>query len=670
MESATRPPQASHHNTPAEPMRLVLVLSGAVALGAFEAGVVNELLRAVGAGAPLTVDVIAGASAGSLVGSAAAKCLVSGAPFEHIFPRWGEYTLQQLASGYESIEEAQRKQKMPDRGILSSRAVQRIVEENIVADPVQRGFQPAFPAPRLCLTMTVTNLDGLPPVTGLNPETRFGESVTFRFTPPDPHRVDQSPYPPALWRRVGRVAQASASFPGAFDPISVPWAERIWIPGQLEEMWENDLLLERLDQADPGIQPKMLYNDGGILDNQPVERAIANLQLVTGGPDEPGIETLVYDPRRCVLLIEPEPATSTPDAIRAESGRSWLDLFTKSIYLWTSAASSFLGRPQVHSNNLKLGRLFRFLAELGRHITVERYIPTIDETVDKFAGSHPELDVLRRAGRALGRERQPPGLIDADLFGQAVRQFYQWLVSDQFERDMQWLDRLPPGRVREAHEEVLGAVIELREAYLGLSRIDPLAPEAHQELLEEIHVSLAISLGLTQPWVGLCEITPEDPRLLLGEELRNFGGFFSAEFLRHDYAVGRWYAYLWLKEAIPEYTMDDPPVKPPLPEGGLNWRHLWQNRVPLWRMAGRLVAVILEAVGLNYVGGGQLVVKLLGWSLLLSVLHGFVMLVGAWFGWITFPAEYQRIRFWLLIATSLFPLTIGFFLGLAVRRRR
>ncbi|MFZ5826900.1 MAG: patatin-like phospholipase family protein [Bacillota bacterium] len=653
-----------------EPMRLVLVLSGAVALGSFEAGVVYELLRAVKAGAPLTVDVIAGASAGSLVGAVAAKSLVSGVPFEHTFPRWGEYTLEHLARGYESTDQAEREQKNLDRGILSTRAVRRIVEENLVADPVQRDFQPTYPASRLCLTMTVTNLDGLPPIHGLNLENRFAESVTFRFTPPDPHRLKESPYPPAVWRRVGQVAQASAAFPGAFDPITLPWAERIWIPGQLEEIWENDLLLERLHQTDPDIQRRMLYNDGGILDNQPAERAIADLPWVTGGPDEPGLESLVYDPKRCVLFIEPEPPASSPEAIRAERRRTWFDLTTRSASLFMTASSPQIGRPRVHTSNLKLNRLFRFLAELGRHIAAERYIPTVDEATDQFTRRHPDLDLLRRAGSTLGHPEEPPGLIDSALFGQAVHGFYQWLASDRFEQDMDWLERLPPGRVREAHEQVREAVLALRESYVGLQSIDPLAPTAHQDLLEEIHVSLSISLGLTQPWVGLCEITPEDPRILRGEELYNFGGFFSSEFLRHDYEVGRWYAHLWLTEAVPEYAVTEPPTKPPVPDGGLNWRHLWRNRGPLWRMTGRFIAVMLEAVGLPYSVGGQMVVTLLGWSLLLSVLHGFLMLVGAWFGWITFPVEYQRFRFWLLMATSLFPLTIGFVLGLTIRRRR
>lgn len=657
------------HESRTQPMRLSLVLSGAVALGTFEAGVVFELMRAVQRGAPLTIDVIAGASAGSLVSAVTAKSLVSGAPFEYVLPRWGDYTLQHLTAGYETVDEARRAGKPLDRGILSTRAVKQILEQNLVSEPVERPFQPAYPAPRLCLTMTLTNIDGLPLIGGVGHDSRFTEAVTFRFTPPDPEHLAQSPYPPAVWQRVARIAQASGMFPGAFDPLHIPWAERLWIPNRLEEIWEHDSVLERLHRADPRIQPRMLYNDGGILDNQPAERAIADLPLVTGGTGEPGLESLVYDPRRCMLFIEPEPPVSTPDELQSGANRTWFDLFNRSFHLWTVASSPYIGRPRVHTTNTKLDRLFRFLAELGRHITVNRQGPAVGDAVEQFLRANPELDVLRRAGERLGPQQEQLGLINPALFKEAVHVFYQWLASDRYERDLEWVEGLPPGRIRQAHQTVLTALQELRGAYTGLWGLDPRSPDSHQALLEEIHVSLANSLGLTQPWVGLCQITPDDPDILRGDMLYNFGGFFSAEFLRHDYEVGRHYAYLWLKEAIPEYEAEEAPRLPTTPHSGLNWRHLWQNRVPLWRIAGRTLAAVLEAAGLNYAGGGLLLTRVLGWSLLLAIVHGFAMLVGAWFGWITFPAEYQRFRFWVLLGTSLFPLVIGIFLGLAFRRK-
>jgi hypothetical protein len=85
-------------------------------------------------------------------------------------------------------------------------------------------------------------------------------------------------------------------------------------------------------------------------------------------------------------------------------------------------------------------------------------------------------------------------------------------------------------------------------------------------------------------------------------------------------------------------------------------------------MAGRVVAVVLEMAGFSYGGDGQLLVRLLSWSLAFSAVHGLALLTAAWLGWITFPPQYQQFRLWVLLGASLFPLTVGVALGLRVRR--
>ncbi len=652
-----------------EPLKITLVLSGAVALGSFEAGVIYELLRAVEAGAPLTVDVIAGASAGSLVGAMTAKCLVMGVPYQHVLPRWTEFTLQELTSHYETPEEARLRGKPPDKGILSSQAVRDILDQYLVRDLVDRSFQPSFPAPRLVLVTTLTNLDGIPSPVSDDGEFRFSEAVYFRFAPPDPHRLAQSPYPPALWRRVALVGRASSAFPGAFDPEYVPWVDRLQIPGLLEEFWENDPLLEELHAMDPSLQPHMRYADGGILDEQPVERAIAALPLVTGGRGEAGVETLVYDPRRCILFIEPDPPATALDALRTGTRQTWFHTFTRAIRLWTLSASPHGSERRVLAMNRRQEKLFHFLADLARQMREEGLVSTVQTALWAFRATHPDVGGAQPFRYTAGTVGEAPGLLNPELFRQAIHAFYQWLTDDRrFLRDLQWLERRPAGRVRDVHQPVVAALLDLREAYRALKGVDPTAPERHQEVLEEVHASLAQSLGLSQPWVALHEITPEDPRQMLkGEEIVHFGGFFSKEFLQHDFEVGRYYAHLWLQEAVPDALPTDPPAKPPETEDGLNWRLLWQNRLPLMRMVGRITGALLETAGLKYAGGGQLLVRLLGWSLVLSLVHTILLIISAWFGWLTFPPQYQEFRFWVLLASSLFPLVIGIFIGLTLR---
>lgn len=649
-----------------EPAKIALVLSGAVALGTFEAGVVYEILSAISRGEPLTVDIIAGSSAGSLVGAMVAKALVAGVPFEHVLPKWKEFTLQELTLQYETPEQAKTRGKPIDKGILSSESVRRILEENLVEDPVNRGFQPRYPAPRVLLTVTLTNLDGLPGTGTPDDEHRFAEAVIFRFSPPNPNRLDLSPYPPALWRRVAEVCRASSAFPGAFDPGPVPWMNRINIPGLLEEIWENEALLEKLHREDPTVQPKMRYADGGILDEQPVERAISMLPMVTGGNGEVGVESLVYDPRRCLLFIEPDPPATSLDALKAGTQQSWWATSTRAIRLWTLSASPHTSQRRALTVNRRQERLFSFLAGLARRMREERQTMSVNQALHQFSLIDKGFRVRRMPGAGL---TDAPGLVDPGLYKQAIHELYRWLIDDQrFYHDRSWLDKLPPGRFRNAHNSLWAALIELREAYIALEGVDPTSPGRFQTVLEEVHGSLAESLGLAQPWVALHEITPDNPKKTLkGEELIHFGGFFSRAFLEHDYEVGRYYAHLWLKEALPGYSTPNEPQQPPITQDGLDWRLIWQNRVPLWRMAGRIMGVALEAIGLPYEGSAQVIVRLLGWSLLLSLLHGVALLVAAWLGWIVFPPQYERFRFWVLVGTSIFPLAVGLVIGIAFR---
>jgi predicted acylesterase/phospholipase RssA len=653
---------------PQDSLKIALVLSGAVALGSFEAGVVSELLSAIGRGVPLTLDILAGSSAGSLVAAMAAKSLVMGAPFDYVLEKWTEFTLQELTAAYETEEEARSRRKPLDNGILSSEAVRRILEEYLVADAVDRSFQPAYPAPRVVLGATLTNLDGLPG-TGLpGDETRFGEAVTFRFTPPDPHHLDESPYPPAVWHRIALIGRAGSGFPGAFDPERIPWAERLQIPGLLEEEWENSALLEQLNRQDPSLQPQMRYADGGILDEQPLERAVSMLPWVTGGKGEAGPETLVYDPRRCLLFIEPDPPATSMDGLKAGTRQSWFATTTRAVKLWSLSASPLTSQKRVANSNRRVERLMAFLANLGRRMREERRLPSVPGALQQFRTAFPEMSHLEQY-LATDDFPETPGQIDPDRFSEAVQTFYDWLADgERFQRDLDWLDHLPPGRARDAHNSVRAQLLELREAYLSLRGVDPTAPGRYQAVLQEVHVSLARSLGLSTPWIALHQITPEDPKQMLqGEEIIHFGGFFSKKFLRHDFEVGRYYAHLWLTQAVPGYQSPTPPQKPPVTADGLHFGLFWQNRGPLWRMTGRVAAALLEAAGLAYGGAGQLLVRLLGWTLLLSAVHGLLLLIGAWVGWIRFAPEYQRFRFWILMGSSLFPLAFGLFLGLALR---
>jgi hypothetical protein len=643
-----------------EPIRVSLVLSGAVALGSFEAGVVCELLEAVSAGAPVTIDVIAGSSAGSLVGAQAAKSLVMGVPFRPMLRRWTEVTLHELTVNYEAPDQAELRRKPIDAGILSTEAVREILVEHLVSDPVSRTFQPAHPAGRVVLLMTLTNLDGLPGSGQDGDEVRFSDAVTFTFRVPVPYDLKRTSYPPAIWERVALCGLASSAFPGAFDPQYVPWRDRLRVAGLVTEEWENDHLLSRLDQAEPEVQPRMRYCDGGIMDEQPIDRAIAALVRVTDPGGSNGPERLVYDPRRVFLLIEPDPPVTSLEAVKAGLQATWLATFSRAIRLWSLSSAPHSSQWRLRSANARQVRLLEFLADLATQMREER--ARVAEVAAAAAAAFLELNDPNAA------QHGAPGLIAPESFADAIRSFYLWLEDDsRFLTDMEWLDRRSAVRFGGPHREVRGALLRLRAAFVALYGLDPEAPRYYQEVLAEVHLNLAESLGLTQPWVLLHTITPEDPKTLLrGEEAIHFGGFFDQRFLEHDFQAGRYYARAWLQDSVPSWQPDDEVTTPqPSPEG-ITWGTLWRNRRPLRRMAGRSVQALLEAAGLRMGGAGQLLVRLAGWSFLLAALHAILVTGAVLSGWIELPSDIQGGRFWVLLASSLFPLLLGLLIGLLI----
>lgn len=584
---APSPPTPAAGDTPAgEPLRLALVLSGAVALGSFEAGVVHELLTAVAAGAPVTVDLIAGSSAGGLIGAITARSLVMGSPFARALSSWTGVTLHRLTAQYQRPQDGAAAGQWPDVALLSTAHMRRMAAAYLIRGARGgRPLRPRYPAPRLALLATLTNLDGLPGTGIAGDEYRYAEAVTFTFSrrPPDDPELQ------AAWSRVARVVVAGASFPGAFDPAAIDWEQRLRAPGPVAEHWENDPLLADLNRRHPGLQARMRFADGGIMDNQPLERAMGSLIRVTGGPGEAGPEALVFDPRRCFIFVEPDPPVTALEEVRGAQ----MGLFTamgRALRLLNIASSPYVSRRRVLADNGRIVRLLEFLAVLGQRMR-EGFRPgsaaaAAAAVARLFAAAGAEAGV--EPHRAAGDE---PGAIPPAEFLPAVRAFYRWLAdAERSEADLSYMERIGARRLAQEQAPMGQALRQLRAAYLGLAGLDPADPGRYQRILEEAHATLALSLGLNRPWVLLSYIAPADPRLLLrGEEANHFGGFFSRDFLRHDFAVGRHYARQWLAAVLPAWL---PPgaVPPPRPApDGITWRTIVDNLGPLQRMTGRLI---------------------------------------------------------------------------------
>lgn len=639
-----------------EPIRVGVVLSGAVALGSFEAGVMHELLSAVDQGAPLTFDLVAGSSVGAVIGAVAARSLVTGATYRSGLRKWTDITLELLTSYYERPAQARRRDKWPDVALLSTEVLRKTARHYLVHRTDGEPLRQRFPAPRLTLLATLTNLDGLPGTTQPGDEYRYSEAVTFTFLSGTPSGQAAAAFDPVVWERVTEVVLAGAAFPGAFDPVPVDWQRRLQVPGQVQEEWENRRLLEELARMYPGLQARMRYGDGGLLDNQPLERAIGALPRIVGEPGEAGPEALIYDPRRCLIFVEPDPPVTVLDQISAGQPLGLLTTMSRALRLWSLSASPYLSRKRLMTLNLRLERLMEFLALLGQRMRdgfrPAQQVDWLSQVLQAFPGDGDLSLTIPE-----DEEGVEPGLIEASIYTTAVHHFYRWLAdTERSEADLTFMERFGATDLAEQQVSVHRILRMLRQTYLDLWNLEPSDPGRYQRLLEEAHISLALNLGLNRPWILLSYIAPENPQLMLrGEEAIHFGGFFSREFLEHDYEVGRFFARRWLIQTVPEFL---PPggVTPPEPSrDGITWAVLVDNLGPLRRIFGRLVT------GAGWGGGGR--GKVLTW-ILGSILATSGASAGLWIvawpvRWLTGKPDLVEAQPMLAAGGAIFPLALA-----------
>lgn len=609
------------------PLKVALVLSGAVALGSYEAGVAAELLAAIALGAPITLDLVAGSSAGALIAASVVKTLVAGYS-PAALERWSTFDLDLLTSRYETARQAEHRGKPLDEGLLSSEVIRRLCSQFVRQSLRDPAFRPHHPAPAVGLVVTLTNLDGLPgPGTPTDPG-RYGEAVTFTFSPADTAQPSRNRWDRRVWERIALVARASAAFPGAFDPENVPYAGRL-DTAQVQERWVNGRLLDRLAEERPGLQEQMLYADGGIWDNRPLDRAMEALPLLTPS-EETG--TLIFDARRCFLLVEPEAPLGgfhsplLPRTLPAAVARS--------IQLVESSLTMDAASHRTLAANARLLTLWRFLAGLARRLD--------------GGGPPPHAELLTAPVPP-----HFPGAIDA---------FYTWLISPRFEPDTAWL-RGCGDPFRSDRHALLAALGCLRSAYSELAEGEP------RRVLREVHVALASQLGLTQPWVLVADLVPDQPDVrLYGGEVAHFGAFLSRSFLAHDFAVGRYYARRWLAAVLPEWAGPIRPAPPSLPQG-MDAGLLLANYRPLGRIARRGLALLARS---GYELPAMVRRLLRTGAVLLAVAAAAQLAVWAVITWLAVgrdPTSTRLHALALAAGAGLLPLVTGFFAGLFTPRR-
>jgi predicted acylesterase/phospholipase RssA len=274
-------------------LRIGLTISGAIALGAFEAGALAALLVGVQAvnATPdgqdtLRVDVIAGASAGSMTGLLAARILLAGLdPIETMHSAWVRMP---------QLDDLADHMKAP----LAVDRMEAMAKELLLDTP--------------------------------GSDTHQKHAITIHMALGSLHRLDYE---------IGRVGGAAVLAGSYLD-----WDELELRPTTERSVYEKAIVgalasgahalafrPRKLDRTDPMVVKRYRanhvdnpptqawYTDGGTIDNQPLGRALDLSQKLDLGDEELG------DASRLHLMIVPDPPVPTPDADRwtAEAEPRW-----------------------------------------------------------------------------------------------------------------------------------------------------------------------------------------------------------------------------------------------------------------------------------------------------------------------------------------------------------
>jgi hypothetical protein len=406
--------------------KVAIAISGAVSLGSYEAGVVYELLDAIGqhnrnnADRPerqILVDVLTGASAGGMTAAMLAQKLLYSSdslatPYGNdLYRAWVEQVDIRglLSNDYDDN---------PGQSLLSSNFVGTVADQMLLARyrashrPVSH--HPAA-APSLQLALAMSNLNGvdyavsafknasLDAETGYFVQTRFEDSFT--------RKVDLSSDNPGFWNQVKQAARACGAFPTAFAPLS------------LERLYEE---VDYREKALPFERSRFAYVDGGTFNNYP-------LGLAKGLVDKLDRQPRDYE-NRYYFYIAPNSKDSTRSDFTADDA----DPFNTSL-----AITSAIFNQARFQDWILTGHYNRLVAEMDtraddlcRHLlqadtsAIEAMEHTCDVLLAEIYRREASRDRLAEA-RILAERYREDALAQQLLAEKGQRAFTTWIKTVQ-----------------------------------------------------------------------------------------------------------------------------------------------------------------------------------------------------------------------------------------------
>ncbi|MFQ5679857.1 MAG: patatin-like phospholipase family protein [Gemmatimonadota bacterium] len=480
--------------------RIALVLGGGVSLGTYVAGAVIELLTALERNrrGPCTVEVIAGASAGALVGALAARALAIN---PNLLP-WIEKAWVEGVDAERLLNPAREDRS----GLLDVSVLDELSSALITAEPASDDRRSAAAGSPIGVGIALSNLLGVRyrfRYGFLNAPDRYFGTRVYR----DAVELEVAPEAGArdpVWERMRQAAVASASFPFAFPPRPLVRARTEFPGAYLPEL--------AVPSGGRDREITMWYADGGLFQNEPLGLA---KRLVERRPDHrsEAWSYILVDP---YMEMEPEDREApfhpprTPAQAAACLARA---------VLGQSAARDWIRANKTNARLEILAELVKRLPDWGDRLCDPEAV-ALGRAIGELAERVAEMKVaVRQGGSAAGGGDPALTYLDENL--RRVR-------SDP---------RFAPVLAR----------VETRAARTRLAKLIFILEAAGGLRDKEV--------------MPLYLVSPPSAGSLSGDFMANFGGFFSREWRANDFRAGRRDARALLESRLShlvEYRPDPP----------------------------------------------------------------------------------------------------------------
>lgn len=525
------------------PKKLAITVSGAVSLGSYEAGVMYEVIRAIGqhnGSLPpgdanrIEIDVLTGASAGGITATICAQKLMfeaaslSGAYGNTLYSPWvADVDIRKLLTG--------RSGDSDTGAILSSKFVEQL-SRRYITDRYESHMDPArekhaAAAERIWLGLALSNLNGVDYGLPLKPS---GQFIYSRFQDELTALIENLPTDDVIsyWEPLRNAAVSCGAFPFAFSPVDV-------IRHAIE--YDSQNLVTQLLQSQ-----RFCYTDGGTFQNEPLGLAKNLVDRI----DPTHTDTA----NRFYLFVAPGAKSSSSSASFNAAKADFIPLFRQIA-------------PAIFNQ-----------ARFQDWITAE----DMNEKVELFNSRATGLANLLKGASAVVKQRAKALQAAAD---ELLPQLFAGKVPQVPGTD-------PVGEARARLKK------QFATEYGSL-------PAATRDVWIDAILTLeeAADMG-ERDEMKIVSITASDAELA-GADLFAFGGFFDFKYRKHDYDVGRDKAQRFLTNACPLGVLKfqaEPidPIDPSLNNLKLEQMEEQVRKDFYDRLKDR-VLTIMEAIGMNYV---------------------------------------------------------------------